>query len=283
MPDLDSGHQSKNTMNRVNKKFNSLKKDGKTALVCYVTAGDPSLETTRSIVLELERSGADIIELGIPFSDPMADGPTIQLASERSLAAGTNLQKVLEVVKNVREHSDIPLILFGYYNPFLSYGLEKFAEDAKDCGADGVLVVDLPPEESEEFKKALDANGLHLIFLLAPTSTQERIELVSENAGGFVYLVSITGVTGLRPDMEYSLSSLTNLIREKSKLPVGIGFGVSSPQQVREISSYADAVIVGSAIVKIIEENGDNKDLMLSRMSSFVSSLSQVREEENRV
>lgn len=266
-------------MNRVNQKFTSLEKDGKSALVCYVTAGDPSLDATKSIVLELEKSGADIIELGIPFSDPMADGPTIQLASERSLAVGTNLNKVLEVVTEIREISDIPLILFGYYNPFLSYGLKKFARDARECGVDGVLVVDLPPEESEEFKKALDENGLHLVFLLAPTSTQERIELVSENASGFIYLVSITGVTGSRPDMEYSLDSLTNLIKEKSKLPVGIGFGVSSPQQIREISSYADAVIVGSALVKIIEENRDDRDLMLREINGFVSSLSQAREE----
>lgn len=267
-------------MNRVEQKFNSINRSGKAALVCYVTTGDPSLETTESIVLNLEKSGADIIELGVPFSDPMADGPTIQRASERSLMAGTNLHNVLEIVKNIRKSSDIPLILFGYYNPFFSYGLEKFARDAKECGVDGILVVDLPPEESEEFKKHLDKNGLSMVFLLAPTSTEERIRLVSENAGGFIYLVSITGVTGSRPDMEYSLAPLTKLIKKKSGTPVGIGFGVSSSQQVREISSYADAVIVGSALVKIIEEHENNKAMMLKSISNFVSSLSKARIEK---
>ncbi|MGI9553681.1 MAG: tryptophan synthase subunit alpha [Thermodesulfobacteriota bacterium] len=262
-------------MNKIEQKLNLINNNKKTALVCYITAGDPSIGTTESIVLELEKSGADIIELGIPFSDPMADGPTIQLASERSLAGGTTIHDVLNIVKNIREHSDIPLILFGYYNPFFSYGLEKFAKDAKDCGADGVLVVDLPPEESEEFKQHLDENGLDLIFLLAPTSNEERIKLVSENASGFIYLVSITGVTGSRPDMEFSLTSLTKTIKEKSKLPVGIGFGVSSPEQAREISSYADAVIVGSALVKIIEKNGNDETTLLSNINNFVTSLSE--------
>jgi len=262
-------------MNKIEQKFNLLSDSERTALVCYITAGDPSIDSTESIVLELEKSGADIVELGIPFSDPMADGPTIQLASERSLAGGTTIYDVLKTVENIRKQSDIPLILFGYYNPFFSYGLEKFAKDAKDSGADGVLVVDLPPEESAEFKRHLDDNGLNLIFLLAPTSNEERIMLVSENAGGFIYLVSLTGVTGSRPDMEYSLDSLTKEIKEKSKLPVGIGFGVSSPEQAKEISSYADAVIVGSALVKIIEKNGDDEVLMLNSLNSFVSSLSE--------
>ena len=262
-------------MNKIKQKFNLLNDGKKTALVCYITVGDPSLDATKSIVLELEKSGVDIVELGIPFSDPMADGPTIQLASERSLAGGTTIHDVLDVVKSIRKSSDIPLILFGYYNPFFSYGLEKFAKDAKECGADGVLVVDLPPEESEEFKRHLDENGLNLIFLLAPTSNEERIKLVSENAGGFIYLVSVTGVTGSRPDMEYSLTSLTKLIKDRSNLPVGIGFGVSSPEQAKEISSYADAVIVGSALVKIIEENRNDEALLLSRINNFVGSLSE--------
>ncbi|MGI9535058.1 MAG: tryptophan synthase subunit alpha [Thermodesulfobacteriota bacterium] len=262
-------------MNKIEHRLNLINNNKKTALVCYITAGDPSIDKTKSIVLELEKSGADIIELGIPFSDPMADGPTIQLASERSLAGGTTIHDVLNIVKSIRNYSDIPLILFGYYNPFLNYGLEKFAKDAKDCGADGILVVDLPPEESEEFKQHLDVNGLDLIFLLAPTSNEERIKLVSENASGFIYLVSVTGVTGSRPDMEFSLSSLTKIIKESSKLPVGIGFGVSSPEQAREISSYADAVIVGSALVKIIEKNGNDETMLLSKINNFVSSLSE--------
>ena len=262
-------------MNKIEQKFNLLNDSERTALVCYITAGDPSIDSTENIVLELEKSGADIIELGIPFSDPMADGPTIQLASERALAGGTTLNDVLNIVKNIRKNSDIPLILFGYYNPFFTYGLERFAKDAKEAGADGVLVVDLPPEESGEFKQHLDENGLNLIFLLAPTSNEERIKLVSENSGGFIYLVSLTGVTGSRPEMEYSLTSLTREIKERSKLPVGIGFGVSSPEQAREISSFADAVIVGSALVRIIEKNGSDESAMLNRINRFVSSLSE--------
>ena len=261
-------------MNRIEEKFRETGDNGRTALVCYLTAGDPSIDLTKEIVLELERSGADIIELGIPFSDPMADGPTIQLASERALTKGTTIYDVIKVAKEIRQLSQIPLILFGYYNPFFTYGLEKFAKEAKEAGIDGILVVDLPPEESGEFKIYLEKNDLNLIFLLAPTSTDSRIGLVSENAGGFIYLVSVTGVTGSRPDMEYSLSSLTKEIKERSGIPVGIGFGVSSPEQAMDISQYADAVIVGSALVKIIERNGENKDELLKEIGSFTHSLS---------
>ncbi len=186
---------------RIESKFKELREKGKAALVTYITAGDPSLECTPYIVSKLEESGADIIELGVPFSDPMADGPTIQLASERALQNGTTVRGVLNVVRKVREHSNVPIILFGYYNPFLAYGLEKFSIDARDAGVDGVLVVDLPPEEAGEFKVHADKAGLNLVFLLAPTSTADRIKLVSDNASGFVYLVSVTGVTGARPEM----------------------------------------------------------------------------------
>jgi len=261
-------------MNRIEEKFSVVGDGGRSALICYLTAGDPSIELTRDIVLELEKNGADIIELGIPFSDPMADGPTIQLASERALANGTTIHDVIKLSKELREHSEIPIILFGYYNPFFAYGLEKFAKDAKEAGVDGILVVDLPPEESEEFKKHLDKNDLNLIFLLAPTSTEKRIDLVSDNAGGFIYLVSVTGVTGARPGMEYSLSSLTKDIKVKSGIPVGIGFGVSTPKQAKDISQYADAVIVGSALVRIIEKNGKERDALLKEIGQFTHSLS---------
>ncbi len=261
-------------MNRIEQKFSEAGNNGRSALVCYLTAGDPSIELTKDIVAELEKNGADIIELGIPYSDPMADGPTIQLASERALANGTTINDVIKLAKEIRKESDIPIILFGYYNPFYSYGLENFAKDAKEAGVDGILVVDLPPEESGEFKKHLDNNGINLIFLLAPTSTDRRIGLVSDNASGFIYLVSITGVTGSRPGMEYSLSSLTKDIKEKSGLPVGIGFGVSTPEQALDISQYADAVIVGSAIVRIIEKNGNRKDDLLREIGEFANSLS---------
>jgi tryptophan synthase alpha chain len=261
-------------MNRIEKKFSELKEIGRTALVTYITAGDPSIELTSDIALKLEESGADIIELGIPFSDPMADGAVIQLASERALRSGTTLNSVLESVKSIRQHSDIPIILFGYYNPFLSYGLEKFSSDAAQAGADGVLVVDLPPEEAPEFKVHIDKAGLNMIFLLAPTSTQERVNLIAEHASGFVYLVSVTGVTGVRTHVDDSLDSLCSEIKKTTSLPVGVGFGISSPEQVESLSVFADAVIVGSAIVRIIQQHGQDKELLLERLSEFVGSLS---------
>lgn len=262
-------------MGRINNKFSELKARNKAALVCYLTAGDPDISSTGEIVLNIEKSGCDIIELGVPFSDPMADGPTIQLASERALKSGTSLKDVLLSVKEIRKQSEVPIILFGYYNPFLAYGLDRFAKDAKDAGVDGVLVVDLPPDEAGEFKVFLDEKGLDMIFLLAPTSNMERIDLVSENGKGFIYLVSVTGVTGARPDLNYSLEDLTMDIKNKSKLPVGIGFGVSSPDQAKTISSFSDAVIVGSALIKIIENGAGNKNSMMDEISNFVSGLSQ--------
>ena len=262
-------------MNRIEKKFQELQSYNKAALVCYFTAGDPCIGFTEDIVIKLEENGADIIELGIPFSDPMADGPTIQLASERALLNNVNLHDVLNIVSRIREKSDIPIILFGYYNPFLVYGLENFSRDAKKAGADGVLVVDLPPEESVEFKTYLDENGLNLIFLLAPTSTDERIKLVSRCASGFIYLISVTGVTGARPNMDYSLEVLTDRIKDTSKLPVGVGFGVSSPIQASKISEFADAVIVGSSFVRMIETYQNNPADMFEEISKFARELSR--------
>jgi tryptophan synthase alpha chain len=262
-------------MSRIADKFRELRKKNRIALVNYVTAGDPSPELTADLVVKLEESGADIIELGVPFSDPMADGPAIQLASERALKKGTTLKMVLDIVKSIRERSRVPIIIFGYYNPFFKYGLEKFSKDAAEAGADGVLVVDLPPEEAGELKVHTDKAGLDLIFLLAPTSTGERIGLVSKNASGFVYLVSVTGITGVRPGMDYSLEDLTSEIKQHTTLPVGIGFGISSPEQVSRIAGYADAVIVGSAIVRIIEKHGERKEELFDELSGFVSSLSR--------
>jgi len=261
-------------MSRISEKFKELRQKNRIALVSYITAGDPSLETTVDIALQLEKSGADIIELGVPFSDPMADGPAIQLASERALVGGATLAGVLETVKAIRKKSGVPIILFGYYNPFFKYGLERVVKDAAEAGADGFLIVDLPPEEAGEFKVHADKAGLDIVFLLAPTSTSERIGLVAENASGFVYLVSVTGVTGERPEMDYSLEGLTDEIKQTTGLPVGIGFGISSPEQVSRLSGYADAVIVGSAIVRIIERYGSEKKKLLDELSGFVSSLS---------
>ncbi|MGE0367599.1 MAG: tryptophan synthase subunit alpha [Candidatus Dadabacteria bacterium] len=261
-------------MSRISEKFNELRQRNRIALVSYITAGDPSLETTAEIAVKLEESGADIIELGVPFSDPMADGPVIQLASERALAGGATLAGVLDTVRKIREKSSVPIILFGYYNPFFKYGLERIVKDAAEAGADGFLIVDLPPEEAGEFKTHTDKAGMDIVFLLAPTSTSDRIGLVAENASGFVYLVSVTGVTGERPEMNYSLEGLTNEIRQTTGLPVGIGFGISSPEQVKGLSGYADAVIVGSAIVRIIEQYGSEKEKLLNELSGFVGGLS---------
>jgi tryptophan synthase alpha chain len=261
-------------MSRISEKFNELRQRNRIALVSYITAGDPSLDTTAEIAVKLEESGADIIELGVPFSDPMADGPVIQLASERALAGGATLAGVLDTVRKIREKSAIPIILFGYYNPFFKYGLERIVKDAAEAGADGFLIVDLPPEEAGELKTHTDKAGMDIVFLLAPTSTSERIGLVAENASGFVYLVSVTGVTGERPEMNYSLEVLTDEIKQATGLPVGIGFGISSPEQVKGLSSYADAVIVGSAIVRIIEQYGSEKEKLLNELSGFVGGLS---------
>ena len=261
-------------MNRITSKFNELKEKGRIALVTYITAGDPSLEVSEEIVLKLEESGADVIELGIPFSDPMADGPAIQRASERALTGGTTLKDVLRSVRNIRKVSEVPIILFGYYNPFLHYGLKEFSQEASEAGVDGVLVVDLPPEEAAEFELHTDKAGLDLVFLLAPTSTTERVELVARHASGFVYLVSVTGVTGVRPDLNYSLETLALQIQSISGLPVGVGFGVSTPEQVEKIAEYADGVIVGSAIVRIIEQHGSDKVTLLDELSKFIQALS---------
>ncbi len=205
----------------------------------------------------------------------MADGPAIQLASERAIENGTTLTKILKLVTEIRKKTDIPIILFGYYNPFYIYGLNKFAKDAKKAGVDGVLVVDLPPEESSEFKKHLDRHELDLVFLLAPTSTEQRIKLVTAKGSGFIYLVSLTGVTGARPGMSYSLEPLITEIKRYSDLPVGVGFGVSSAKQAADLSVYSDAVIVGSALVRIIEKNGDNKKAVLKEMGDFTKKLSK--------
>ncbi|MEZ4547876.1 MAG: tryptophan synthase subunit alpha [Thermodesulfobacteriota bacterium] len=261
-------------MSRISEKFNELRQRNRIALVSYITAGDPSLDATADIAVKLEESGADIIELGVPFSDPMADGPVIQLASERALAGGATLAGVLDTVRKIREKSSVPIILFGYYNPFFKYGLERIVKHAAEAGADGFLIVDLPPEEAGEFKVHTDKAGLDIVFLLAPTSTSDRIGLVAENASGFVYLVSVTGVTGERPEMNYSLEGLTDEIRQTTGLPVGIGFGISSPEQVKGLSGYADAVIVGSAIVRIIEQYGSEKEKLLNELSGFVGGLS---------
>jgi len=240
-------------MNRIDEKFAEIRARGKTALIPFVTAGDPDLRTTLKILRVLEENGADLIELGVPFSDPMADGTTVQRASERALRGGTTLPAVLELVREFRRRSEVPLILFGYYNPFFRYGTRRLARAARAAGVDGILCVDLPPEESDELKRWADAEGLDTIFLLAPTSDDGRIRLVAQKGRGFIYYVSVTGVTGSRRQLESLLHSRVALVRRHTSLPIGVGFGISTPQQAAWIASFADAVVVGSALIEVME------------------------------
>lgn len=259
-------------MRRIEKMFADLKKKQEKAFIAYITAGDPDYGTTEALLKCLVESGTDMIELGVPFSDPMADGPTIQAASQRALHNPFSLEKILGLVKNLRAWSDIPLILFGYYNPFFHYGLKNLCKDARAAGVDGLLVVDLPPEEAGDLKKEADRNGLDTIFLLAPTSTDERMQRVSKMASGFIYYVSVTGVTGARESLAEMMDASVAKIRNYSSLPVGIGFGVSRPEQVKQISQYADAIIVGSAIIKLVEQHIGKQD-MIEKVGQFVRSL----------
>ena len=260
------------TKTRIEAAFERLKGKKEKALIAFITAGDPDLPTTKELILTLERSGADIIELGIPFSDPMADGPTIQLSSERAVNKGVHLSDVLALVKEVRRTSEVPIVLFGYYNPVFTFGLRKFASAAKAAGADGALIVDLPPEEAGELKAELDHAGMDLIFLLTPTSDEARMRLVSENASGFIYFVSVTGVTGARTELSSRLPAFVKKVRRFTDVPVGVGFGISTPEQAKEVSAYSDGVIVGSAIINIIARNAGSPGL-LGKVGSFVSAL----------
>lgn len=261
-------------MNRIDEKFSLLRRRGETALIPFVTAGDPDLDTTYEILRALERGGADLIELGIPFSDPMADGPTIQRASERALEKGTSLARILNLVRKFRRDSEIPLILFGYYNPFLSYGLKRFTREASAAGVDGILCVDLPPEESGELKQWSDVRGLDTIFLLAPTSDVGRIRLVARQGQGFVYYVSVTGVTGARRRFENNLHAQIARVRRYTSLPVGVGFGISTPEQAAMVASFADAAVVGSALIEAMEKAGGVRE-KVERAGQFVARLKQ--------
>ncbi len=266
-------------MTRITETFAALHARREVALIPYITAGDPDLEATFDIVQELARQGADIIELGVPFSDPMADGPTHQRAAERALQSGTSLARILDMVQRLRQSVSVPIILFSYYNPIFRYGGERFAQDARAAGVDGVLCVDLPPEEANELKRETDKHDLDLIFLLAPTSSLERARAVLTRARGFVYYVAVTGVTGARTTLPDDLSEMVRRIRALSPVPVGVGFGISSPAQVAEVAQLADAVIVGSAISQIIEAHQGQADL-LPKVGEFVGSLKQALREQ---
>jgi tryptophan synthase alpha chain len=239
---------------RVDARFRELRERQAKGLVVYLTAGDPTLEATGELLAAVERGGADVIELGVPFSDPLADGPVIQRASERALRAGTTLRKILEHLPRWREKVKAPLVLFSYFNPVLQYGLEQFAADAASAGADGALIVDLTPEEAGAYVSALRAHNLDTVFLAAPTSTDERLRRVAELSTGFLYLISRTGVTGERDRIAGSALELVERARRLTRLPLAVGFGLSTPEQVREVQKLAEAAVVGSAVVHAIEE-----------------------------
>ncbi|MGA7223712.1 MAG: tryptophan synthase subunit alpha [Candidatus Acidiferrales bacterium] len=239
---------------RIARRFHELGEAGELGLVAYVTGGDPTLAATEKIVLAAAEAGADVIELGVPFSDPVADGPTIQRASERALRGGTTLAGVIELVHKIRAHSDVPLILFTYFNPILQMGLEKFATDAASAGADGVLVTDLTPEEAEEYRATMQTHGLHTIFLAAPTSTDARLARIAQASNGFLYLISRAGVTGAREALPAELPALVRRTRKFTSLPIAVGFGISLPTHVTVLGGIADAAVVGSAIMAEVEK-----------------------------
>jgi tryptophan synthase alpha chain len=255
-------------MTRIDKRFAQLKSEGKKGLIPYITAGDPSPELTVDLVLALDRIGADVIELGVPFSDPIADGPVIQRATERALANGVTLAKVLSAAMEIRRKSEVPLLLFSYFNPMLNYGLKKLATDAVNAGFDGVLATDLTVEESDEYLQIMRGAGLNTVFLVAPTSSAERMKKIATASNGFLYAISRTGVTGKQEDLAAELKGFLRMLRQHTTSPIAVGFGISTPDQVRTVWEGADAAVVGSAIVKCIEDHQGQADLV-ERVSQF--------------
>lgn len=259
-------------MNRIDARFQLLRERNEPAFIPYITAGDPTLDQTEALVYALEAAGADIIEFGVPFSDPVADGIVNQEAAMRALKHGVSLRDIIGLVARIRTKSEIPIVLFTYFNPVLAYGIESFAQDAAAAGVDGVLCVDLPIEEADDYMKILHARGLRTIFLIAPTSTDQRIEAIAKACTGFVYYVSRTGVTGERSSIERSVAGMIEKIKRATNVPVAVGFGISSPAQAAEIAGYADGVIVGSAIVRMIGALGDTPT-MAGEVGEFVRGL----------
>lgn len=259
-------------MSRITETFKRLKAEGRRGFIPFITTGDPDVMTTRAIVVELARAGASVIELGIPFSDPVADGPVIQRASERALREGAGIREALYVVADARRETDVPIVLFSYFNPLMQFGVERFASEASAAGVDGVLVTDLVPEESGAFNAALSLHGLDQIYLAAPTTTDTRLRLIAERASGFVYAVSRAGVTGARADLSSEAEKLVARLRDVTDLPVAVGFGISTRAQVADVWRYADAAVVGSALVAEIEQQAGEPDL-IERVGSFARSL----------
>ncbi|MFH1665447.1 MAG: tryptophan synthase subunit alpha [Candidatus Omnitrophota bacterium] len=262
-------------MNRIDEKFRQLKAEGKKAFIPYITSGDPDMETTKRITRALVNAGADIIELGVPFSDPLADGPTIQKAIQRSLEGGCTVRKVLFMVKELRKTVQVPFVFMTYYNIIFNYGVSRFVRDAKAAGADGVIVPDLPMEESGELSLAADKEDFYLVMLAAPTTPVERFKKISKCSRGFIYYISLTGVTGARKSFSGKLKGELRELVKVSARPVCVGFGVSDAVQAKSLAEAADGVIVGSAIIKLIENGLKDKNAMVRRVKKFAASLAR--------
>lgn len=259
-------------MNRIVDCFVRLKNEGKKGFIVYIGAGDPKLEATRQLALAFDKAGVDILELGVPFSDPLADGLVNQLAAQRGLESGTTPPRVLETVAAIRKDSQIPVVLYIYFNLIHRVGLEKFISDAAKAGVDGLLVLDLPPEESDNYETLMKKAGLRHIYLVAPTTPDDRIELIVKRSSGFIYYVSREGVTGMQSKVADTIGQMTKKIRAHTHLPVAIGFGISNPEQAKTVAQHAEAIVVGSAIVNQIAQNSKSPELV-DRVSAFVKSL----------
>jgi tryptophan synthase alpha chain len=256
-------------MNRIEERFGNLRAKGKKGFVVYIGAGDPNLEKTRELVLAFDREGIDVVELGVPFSDPLADGLVNQLAAQRGLESGTTPKKVLEMIAAVRGESQVPIVLYIYFNLMHRVGLANFIQAAARAGVDGLLALDLPPEESENYEALMKESGLAVIYLVAPTTPEDRIELIVKRASGFIYYVSREGVTGMQEKIATNINAMTGLIRKHTDLPIAVGFGISNPEQARTVAASAEAIVVGSAVVNQIAKHGREADLV-KRVSEFV-------------
>ncbi len=263
-------------MNGIDHKYALLKNAQLKGIIAYLTAGDPDLETTEAIVQEMARKGVDMVELGVPFSDPVADGPVIQSASKRALAKGVTLEDVLRLTGRLKSRVKIPLLIMSYYNPIFSYGLSKFIDSASSNGVDGVIVPDLPLEESETISRDLKKAGIHFICFLAPTSSEQRIKETVKRASGFIYCVSVAGVTGVRNTLPVQAHTLLEKVSSITEVPLALGFGISSPEQVQSIDNHGSAAIIGSAIMKLVEQGG-NKEEVAGRVGAFLERFNEAR------
>ena len=259
-------------MNRITARFQQLKTTGKKGFVVYIGAGDPNLEATRQLALAFDRIGVDVLELGVPFSDPLADGLVNQLAAQRGLESGTTPRKVLQTVVQLRKESQIPIVLYVYFNILHRHGLEQFAQECAEAGVDGLLVLDLPPEEAGNYEEIMRRHGVATIYLVAPTTPEDRIELIVKRGTGFIYYVSREGVTGMQQKVAANISDMTDKIRKHTDLPIAVGFGISNPEQAGTVAQSAEAIVVGSAIVNQIAGHGANPDLV-QHVTAFTKQL----------